>query len=672
MPVMADLATSVRPLAPRPLDIPPARTITQSSLAPVAALIALMAAYALCFGWLSLDRYWAYQMHALDMGNMGQAAWNTIHGHPFRFTNMRLPYKIEAWNTTTRLSFHVEALFPVISLVYLIYPHPESLLVLQTLALTLGAVPVYLLARDMLGKPWLGVAFAAAYLLFPPLEAMNLYEFHPVSLATPLLVFAFLFAQRRRYPLFVICCLAAMGTKEEIGLVVAMFGLYVAFVNRDRRIGLGMAAVGALWSLAAVFVVERHYRLPGTKAYLQARYAYLGHGVRGLLHTVFHNPGAFGRVLLIWPKLWYLFRLLAPVGFLALLAPAVLLLGAPTLVLNLFSQDFHMYSGLGDNSAELISVVLIAAIFGARLVLQILRYWVSPRMAATGIGAYVLFVALVSQHFDGYTPLGKLFQRPTIGSHQRLADKFVAMVPATAPVATQDQLDPHLSSRRYLYLFQDTGRQPPPPQVPADYILLDVSSPTYPQPSFQLHDAAEKWIHTKGWGIAAANDGLILIRQGARSRTIGAQFYSYAYVDGALIEHRLRARSSGSDVLGYNVQQTDLPNHRIPNLAFSIYVRPIRRLDTNLQPFIFETMGRHLIQCAADPLGLAWFPTSQWKVGHTYVVRMNPLETDWGTPGTARLYVSLGPALTSKPPDCARLWSRHGQLWPAGTQDIEF
>src|SRR5690349_2191057 len=97
------------------------------------ALGGMVVTYALLFGWLSLTRYWAYEMHALDMGNMGQAAWSTLHGHPFWFTNMRLPYAIEAWRTTTRLSFHVEALFPAISLVYLLYPHPESLLVLQTL-----------------------------------------------------------------------------------------------------------------------------------------------------------------------------------------------------------------------------------------------------------------------------------------------------------------------------------------------------------------------------------------------------------------------------------------------------------------------------------------------------------------------------------------------------------
>jgi hypothetical protein len=111
-----------------------------------------------------------------------------------------------------------------------------------------------------------------------------------------------------------------------------------------------------------VLVVEPHFREPGTVTYLHTRYGYLGHGIRGALHTVIHNPGVFFRVLFTWPKLGYLERLLAPVGYTALLAPVALLLGAPSFILDLFSTDFHMYSGLGDNSAELISVIMIAGI----------------------------------------------------------------------------------------------------------------------------------------------------------------------------------------------------------------------------------------------------------------------------------------------------------------------
>ena len=115
------------------------------------------AAYTLLFGWLSLRRYATYQMHALDMGNMGQAAWNTLHGNPFYFTNMRLDfYHIEAWGTTSRLSFHVEPIFPIFSLQLSDPSGPESLLVLQTIALAAGALPVYLLANDILNSRWLG------------------------------------------------------------------------------------------------------------------------------------------------------------------------------------------------------------------------------------------------------------------------------------------------------------------------------------------------------------------------------------------------------------------------------------------------------------------------------------------------------------------------------------
>ncbi|MDQ2741518.1 MAG: DUF2079 domain-containing protein, partial [Chloroflexota bacterium] len=122
-------------VAARPIESPPAerRPVDRRPVLFTYALLGLMMlAYALLFGWLSLSRYDAYETHALDLGNMAQAAWNTIHGHPFSFTNVRLMYHFEAWNTNTRLSFHVEALFPFISLVYLVYPHPESLLVLQT------------------------------------------------------------------------------------------------------------------------------------------------------------------------------------------------------------------------------------------------------------------------------------------------------------------------------------------------------------------------------------------------------------------------------------------------------------------------------------------------------------------------------------------------------------
>ncbi len=668
---MSDTAQLARTTSAGSNPVRPAGASTFSLSIPFIMLWILIAAYALLFGWLSLERYWAYDMHALDMGNMGQAAWNTLHGHPFAFTNMREPFSIEAWRTTTRLSFHVEFLYPVISLVYLIYGQPESLLILQTVALALGALPVYLLARDVLRSEWLSLTFALVYLLFPTLQALNLYEFHPVSLATPLLLFAFLFLHRRQYLPFIVCAVAAMGTKEEIGLIVAMFGLYALVTQRRIKLGVGVAIVGVAWSVIAVAVIEHHYRQPGTVTYFQSRYGYLGHGISGALHTVTHDPGVFWRVLMVWPKLAYLERLLAPVGYLALLAPLALLLGLPTFVLNLFSTSFSMYSGVGDNSAELISVIMIAAILGAGWLLRVIRRWFHPRWAMAILTVYLLVQALWSQHVNGFTPIGAAWQVPSVGNHQKIADSFVKMIPAGAPVSTQDELDPHLSSRRYLYLFPDTGRQPPGVS-PAYYVLLDVSGPIYPIPSNQLHDIAQSMLG-HGWGIAAAKDGLILMETGLTQTRPGPAFYTYAAAGDVHIPNLIRARSANLEILGYDQGRVDLPNHAVPNLAYSFYFRPTARLRTNVEPVVFETMGKNLINCSYHPLGLDWYPTSQWQPGKTYVVRMDAIETTWNNPGTAQLSMAMIPMSEEKKLGaCTQLWSKHGKLYPVGTLDIQY
>ena len=72
--------------------------------------------------------------------------------------------------------------------VFALAPHAITLLGLQTLALAAGAVPVWLLARRELPAGPLPLACAALYLLQPALGYMNLFEFHPETLAVPFLL----------------------------------------------------------------------------------------------------------------------------------------------------------------------------------------------------------------------------------------------------------------------------------------------------------------------------------------------------------------------------------------------------------------------------------------------------------------------------------------------------
>ena len=112
------------------------------------------------------------------------------------------------------------------------------LLVAQAVAIALGALPVFWLARKHLGSERAALGFALAYLLYPPTQWLTLNEFHPVALACPLLLFAFWYLDEDRLVPFAACRDRwPRLTKEEIALVVAGFGIWYALAHGRRWTG---------------------------------------------------------------------------------------------------------------------------------------------------------------------------------------------------------------------------------------------------------------------------------------------------------------------------------------------------------------------------------------------------------------------------------------------------
>src|SRR5207302_9986965 len=125
-----------------------------------------------------------------------------------------------------------------------LHPDPETLLVMQSIVLGLGAVPAYCLGRRVWAKPSAGAVTAGVYLLYPPLQFANLFDFHADTFATPILLTAFasIFAGKTGWAL--VWASLLMLVKEDMALVALTFGLYVAAVHR-RPSGLGLAATAA-------------------------------------------------------------------------------------------------------------------------------------------------------------------------------------------------------------------------------------------------------------------------------------------------------------------------------------------------------------------------------------------------------------------------------------------
>lgn len=638
----------------------------------------MILAYAIYFSAVSIRLHEAHQTHASDLGQVDQAIWNTSQG--------RFVEQTRDDQTSTRLTDHVEPIFAPVSLVFKVWDDVRALLVLQSVLLAVGAWPIFEIAwRRLLRRPGHGrrtasepaesgafaparltwtaagaLAFAAAYLLYPAMQAGNVAEFHALTLATPIILAALLAAERRRWGWFTLAALLLAGVQEGTALLAAMLGFYALAIGglawrRNRKdstaprsaalrpmaLGAFLVAASLAWFYAATFVIVPAYaaQVYGLEAspYV-ARYGALGSSFSDVLVSIVTRPGLALQVAAEPLRLRYLFVLLAPFGFLSLAGPEVLLLAAPLLLANLLSAFPFQYSGLLHYSAPLTAYVAVAAIFAAQRLrslgrltavgLHSHRIWRAHRKLLMLI-AYLLAWSIGCQIAFGFMPIGRNFQYnwPSPSEHNRLLARFVAQIPTGAPLSTMPSLHPHLSHRQDLYRF--------PVIADSQYVLLDVAAQSgwavHPQ---EMRATVDELLASGEWTVQDAADGYLLLRRldlagdEEAVTTLPAEFFSFA-VPAGQPQHPASVTFDGKlRLVGYDI--IDDPEWR--QTGVRLYWQALQPLPPGLRLYAsFETPEGETVD-STDPRPLiqsVWYPPSAWPVGETVVTHKLP----WSLPG---------------------------------------
>lgn len=638
----------------------PNRPGSEQSVLPLVALGVIVLAFGIGFAWLSVLRHMAFQSHAFDLGNMDQAVWNTLHGSPLRFTDMTVPAEIASRPTgaeilTNRLAIHVEPLLLPLSLLYAIHAGPETLLVVQALVVATGAIPAYLLARALLGRSWLSLAFPLAYVLHPSLQNAVLDDFHAVTLSAAFLLWAVYCLYRDSLPGFWLAALLALTTKEEVGLLVALLG--VALLLRHRVQGALAIAMGITWFVVSVAVVIPHFSPGGQSPYL-ARYAYLGHGLRGVLSGMLRHPDTVWHTLTSASRVAYLGALLGPLGFVSVLGLPVLLLGAPTLVINMLSADPSMYSGFYQYSAEFVPYVVAAAIAGTALAARVGTRVRGGRWIAWVLGVLVVIASVLATRTYGFTPAAAGFLVPSVGPHQRLEAALIRSIPAGVVVAAADEIEPHLSDRRTIYLLPTLR---PRNSAPAGYVVLDAGIPSLPVKPATLHRAAE-WALEHGYGVERASDGILILRRGSSDKRLPSSFFDFAF---ALPGPRVTPESASwgpLHLIGLMIHPSfGWVNRSRPAVEVETYWRVTRRLTRSVRIVLRasespENAGG--VQAAGDSPTWDWLPFDRWPVGRTVHAALIPIAFQTYQSGRISLELTVSHA--------GRLRARRAQQRVAG------
>jgi uncharacterized membrane protein len=456
-----------------------------------------MLAYAAGFAALSVLRHKAFATGRFDLGNMVQAVWSTAHGHPLQMTNLH-------GAQISRLAAHVDPILVAFTPLWWLWPSPDLLLVTQALAVAAGAWPVFLLARKHLASSRAALGFAVAYLLYPATGWLTLNEFHPVALATPFLLFAFWYLDNDRLVPFALFAIAAATCKEEIGLVVAGFGVWYALSRRHWLAGAIVAALGLVWSAIAISVVIPHYHAGGESDFY-GRYSEVGGSVGGILKTIFTDPARIARAAFSARDLRYLLDLVAPLAGICLLAPVVLIAALPEVAINLLSATTTQTSIHFHYTAGLIPPLLIASVLGAR---RLSRWTVPVAMLvvlATVIGNYRLGPIPGWRHVPG----GSRFQATAarVTDHDRVAARALALIPKNVAVSATNTLGAHLSGRRRVLSF--------PFVQDALWIAADETQPGYADRYAPVPTAVQLAALRRNpdWRLVFEQDGILVFRR---------------------------------------------------------------------------------------------------------------------------------------------------------------
>jgi uncharacterized membrane protein len=447
--------------------------------------------YVLIYSTLAVLRHESYHSFGFDLGLFNQVFWNTTQGRPFESTMSQalpVPHSL--------LGDHFSPIFLLVMPFYFAFPHPETLLVIQTLALALGAWPVYLLATLKL-PPGYAALWVLAYFLVVPLAYINLYDFHEVAFAVAPLGFALYFLERGRKGWFLLSLLVTFLVKEEMGLIGVGFGAYIMLGKRDWKLGLGVLLGSLLAFVALIQLVIPFFSGGHSYPYIAERYAQVGGSARGILTSLVTDPLRIARALLQPKKVFFVIGVFGSTLGLSALAGWAALLLLPTLGYLLLSNYEPQYSFTSQYSAPLIPLVVGTAILAlARL----------PTSAQSRMMAAVIASSLIFNWAFGDMPFSRKFD-PSLYSTQPRYATFVrelVRIPPDARVSAENGFPSHLSERRYIYDYGFEGVQD------ADWVVLDYEGTNYDLAVFQAQVAS---VASKGYDEVASGEGLALMRK---------------------------------------------------------------------------------------------------------------------------------------------------------------
>jgi uncharacterized membrane protein len=473
---------------------------------------------------LVLCRHASFHTNLFDLGYYTQALWNTAHGRWFA-SSLKPP---------TYFAGHFSPILVLLVPLFWLMPDARVLLVIEVIALGTAVVPAYLYLRSRRAR--LAPLIVLAFALNPMLHQVLQQEFHELMLAVPALAIALIGLQTGRQRLLVTGLILTLLVREDMGLYVASFGLYlVIFRPRQRLLGAILIVASVAWFLGIVRWVIPSFG-GGTYRHF-GQFADSADSIGEVLGSMARDPLTLLSRLMSSSTAKALAYVLLPLAGLPLLVPGEQLLWAPALFVMLISARPFTSSLQGWYVAPLIPLLWACV---SQVISRLPRRW-----ATAGV---VLLLAAAAAGFRVWSPLpgGEQYDKAlyAVTQHDRAGHRILEGIPADVSVAAQSGLGAHLADREQLYLFPWIDFAAPPQMILLDE-TSDVSYPLTPAQlgasiaQIQMDPEVKTTWEEDGYFVFQVDAEAVLPNQGPWywSDQLRLEGYALAQADGAAAFH---------------------------------------------------------------------------------------------------------------------------------------
>ncbi|MBM3251139.1 MAG: DUF2079 domain-containing protein [Candidatus Nealsonbacteria bacterium] len=433
--------------------------------------------------------------------------------------------------TTNYFSVHFVPLIYALALPFKLISRPETLIILNVLLMFSSIIPLYGLAFNIKKNKYFTLFITVLFLWYPTFQYITLYEFEMLRFSIPILLWMLYFWEKKNIGLYFLFTLLAVLAREEVGLTIAMFGVYLLWKERQRKVGITTIILGL-----GSFLVITQWIMPafrsGDFVHVGAYwFSQFGDTSIGILKGIITHPLLLIKTVFNPIKLANIGMLFLPLLFLPFLAPAVL-------ISIIASIGIGLLSGAPEHTSYMLYYISPSVPF---IFYALLKAWpkITARFNARAVMSAMLAGIIISNIFFGPSPISLQFWsknlRPApfrtqnfhwsayrVTDHQRKVEEFVHLIPDEAIVSAEQFLAPRLFKKKGMMVFPqletDDGK------YKAEYVFIDKTNPVKTgavavpgswdglrqNPQF-YYDWVEK--DFLSWELIKAEDGYFLYRR---------------------------------------------------------------------------------------------------------------------------------------------------------------